>query len=537
MFDYIIIGGGTAGCVLAHRLSEDPEVRVLLLEAGPEDKKKEIHIPAAFSELFKGAVDWNYETVVQPAAAGRKMFLPRGKVMGGCSSINAMIYIRGHRSDYDHWASLGNAGWDYASLLPYFKKSERNARLHDDLHGQEGPLHIQDLHEPFALSNDFVQAGQEAGYPANVDFNGADQEGFGHYQVTQHRGKRMSAAAAFIKPIRHRNNLEVRTGCHVEQLLIHQSRVSGLRVRRGREITTESARLEVILAAGAYNTPQLLLLSGIGPGPALQQLGIAVQADLPGVGANLQDHLIVPMVYDTFTKPTLTSARSLSSLLNYLIWSEGPLSSNVAEAGGFIRTLPHLDAPDIQFHFGPGYFYNHGFDIPKKGDGYSMGPTLLQPQSQGYVQLASPQPQVAPRIDHGYLQAEEDVQTLVRGFQAGLRIAAAPSMRKHFQGHHLPAQPLHAEADIAAYIREQAQTLYHPVGTAKMGSDRLAVVNAQLQVQGISGLRIVDASVMPRIIRGNTNAAVMAIAEKAADLIHSARRNGSVAAQTIEMKA
>ncbi len=521
MAEYLIIGGGTAGCILANRLSTDPEHQVFLLEAGPEDKKREIHIPAAFSQLFKSNVDWAFETIAQPHAAQRKLFLPRGRVLGGCSSINAMIYIRGHRLDYDHWAALGHSGWDYESLLPYFRKSEHNLRLHDDFHGQDGPLTISDLHEALPLSHDFVKAASEAGFAANDDFNGARQEGFGLYQVTQHQGRRMSAAAAFLKPVRKRPNLRVLTQAQALSLLWEGQKVVGVRYRQGGEIKQLRVKGEVILAAGAYNSPHLMMLSGIGPGQHLQDMGIPVRLDQPELGKHLQDHLIVPMVFDAYPQTTLQSAKSIKSLVNYLVWSEGPLSSNVAEAGGFVRTLPGLPAPDIQFHFGPGYFYNHGFGIPQHGSGFSLGPTLLQPKSAGSVSLASPQPEAAPRIDHAYLAEQEDVDTLARGFEAGMRIASAPSLRKHRKGYHLPAMHLAQKAEIEAHIRQHAQTLYHPVGTARMG----AVVDSELRVMGVEGLRVVDASVMPEIVRGNTNAPVMAIAEKAADLILGAKKD------------
>ena len=522
--DYIIVGAGTAGCVLASRLTEDSSVSVILIEAGPEDKKREIHIPAAFSELFKSSVDWAYETTPQPHARQRKLFLPRGKVLGGSSSINAMIYIRGHRSDYDHWKSLGNKGWAYDDLLPYFRKGEKNTRLNDEYHGTSGELTITDLQEPRELSHAFVEAAGEVGFPLTPDFNGEDQEGFGLYQVTQNRGKRMSAAAAFLKPVRSRKNLTVLTETEVHALSWEGNRITGVSAKKSGVVFHIQANSEVILSAGAYNTPKILMLSGIGDGSSLQQLGIEVRKDLPGVGQNLQDHLIVPMVFDTYKQSTLETARSLKSLVNYLIWTEGPLCSNVAEAGGFIRTKAELLAPDIQFHFGPGYFYNHGFGIPTSGYGYSMGPTLLQPESVGEVRLSGPSVHASPIIDHHYLEAEEDVFTLRRGFEAGMKIADTKVMRRYFRGYHLPDKRLRNPSDIDEFVRQSAQTLYHPIGTAKMGSDRMAVTTDRLSVHGVEGLRVVDASVMPKIVRGNTNAPVMVIAEKAADMILEDRR-------------
>lgn len=522
--DYIIVGAGSAGCVLANRLSKDPKNSVLLIEAGATDKKREIHIPAAFSELFKTSVDWAYESTPQPAAAGRKLFLPRGKVLGGSSSINAMIYIRGNKTDYDYWADLGNPGWSYEDLLPYFTKGEGNSRIENDFHGTNGELSIVDPNDPRELSQAFIEGAKEAGFEINDDFNGERQDGFGLYQVTQKSGRRMSTAAAFLKPALKRSNLTVITEAEVESLVWTDNRISGITYRKNGALETVESSREVLLSAGAYNSPKILLLSGIGPAVELAELGITARKDLPGVGKNLQDHLIVPMVFDTYAQSTLETARSVKSLVNYLLWTEGPLSSNVAEAGGFIKTLPELTAPDIQFHFGPGYFYNHGFGIPTKGYGYSLGPTLLQPESIGTVTLASPRASVAPLIDHQYLTGSEDVATLIRGFQAGMKIINSSRMKSYFRGFHLPEKRLVSESEIATHVREQAQTLYHPVGTAKMGTDKGAVVDARLRVHGVPGLRVVDASIMPKIVRGNTNAPVIAIAEKAADMILEDKR-------------
>lgn len=519
MFDYIIVGAGSAGCILAHRLSANPDHQVLLIEAGGVDKKREIHIPAAFSKLFKTPYDWAYHSVPQPYAGQRRMYLPRGKVLGGSSSINAMIYIRGHQQDYDHWAELGNAGWDYASLLPYFKRSESNERGADAFHGDQGPVWVSNLRDPFPVSQSFVQAGEELGYQANADFNGAEQEGFGLYQVTQKNGKRHSSARAFLSEAMQRPNLTVLTDALVHRILIEGDSAVGLEVQLSTHIQEYRARQEVILAAGAYNSPQLLMLSGVGEGDHLRELGLRVKHELPGVGKNLQDHLIVPMVFQNRNRHTLENAESPRSLINYLIWGEGPLSSNVAEAGGFIRTRSELTAPDIQYHFAPGYFMNHGFDLPDSGHGFSFGPTLLQPESIGRITLHSTDPSEAPLIDHAYLSEEADVETLMAGMRFGYELLKTRALGRYFKDYHLPNRKLVKPGDLERYIRNHAQTLYHPVGTCKMGDDADAVVDAQLRVRGLRGLRVADASVMPRIVRGNTQAAAMAVGEKAADLI------------------
>ncbi|MEO1450335.1 MAG: GMC family oxidoreductase N-terminal domain-containing protein, partial [Bacteroidota bacterium] len=400
MFDYIIVGAGSAGCVLANRLTEDPAVNVLLIEAGKTDKKREIHIPAAFSRLFKTEYDWDYTTVAQAAANNRKLYLPRGKVLGGSSSINAMIYIRGHQRDYDHWASLGNKGWGYADMLPYFKKSEDQVRGEDEYHGTGGLQSVVDPQEPHSISSAWAEAAGQAGYQINTDFNGAMQEGFGLYQLIQKNGKRVSAAKAFLKPALSRPNLKVMTEVEVLALEMEGKRITGVQARLDTHIQVYGARQAVIVSAGAYNSPQLLLRSGIGPGADLQAIGRKVRHDLSGVGQHLQDHLIVPMVFDNKDKETLEQAETAASLTHYLVWGEGPLSSNVAEAGGFVRTLPELEAPDIQFHFAPGFFMRHGFRLPKKGYGFSFGPTLLQPESAGAVSLNPNDIEGDPLIDH-----------------------------------------------------------------------------------------------------------------------------------------
>lgn len=522
MYDYIIVGAGTAGCVLANRLSQDPTNQVLLIESGPKEQNPLIQIPAAFSKLFKTQVDWSYFSTPQASANNRRFFLPRGKVTGGSSSINAMIYIRGHQLDYDHWAALGNKGWSYEDVLPYFIKSEHNERGGDAYHGEGGPLNVANLREPFPLSEAFAQAGAQLGYDLNPDFNGENQEGFGLYQVNQVNGKRCSAYRAFIKPVLHRPNLKVLAKTPVIGLNLEGKQVVGVECKLTTHIQEFKASKEIILSAGAYNSPHLLMLSGIGPGAHLQSSGITVKHDLPGVGQNLQDHVVVPMTFHTQLKQTLDRADlAPSNFLRFMVWGDGPLSSNVAEAGGFIRTRPELPAPDIQYVFAPASFKNHGFEtLPIGGGrGFSIGPTLLTPQSIGEVLLQSPDPMQLPLIDHNYLSHEEDMQSLVAGMQIAYRLIQAPSMASYVKSHISPSKTIEDPADLAEYIRNESQTLYHPAGTCKMGHDEMAVVDDELKVIGLTGLRVVDASIMPTVIRGNTNAPTYMIAEKAADMI------------------
>lgn len=521
MYDYIIIGAGSAGCVLANRLSEDPSQSVLLIEAGPKDKHPLIQIPAAFSKLFKTKLDWNYYTPPQPHAANRSLFLPRGKVAGGSSSINAMIYIRGHRQDYDDWAAGGNKGWGYDEILPYFIKSEGNEQMEDAFHGTDGPLNVADLREPFPITQAFVEGAQELGYAANDDFNGAEQEGFGHYQVTQINGKRCSAYRAFVKPILERPNLTVLTQTQVLRVVLEGRQAVGVECQLPTHIQEYKARHEVVLAAGAYNSPQLLMLSGIGPGQHLQEMELNVKHDLPGVGQNLQDHLIVPMNFANTDKHSLDRAETGNSFLRFLVWGDGPLSSNVAEGGGFVRTTPDLSAPDIQYIFAPAYFKRHGFERLSRGQGrgFSFGPTLLTPKSVGHVALTSPKAGQAPLIDHQYLSAQEDVDALVAGMEIGFDIAESKSLSAYLGGFLSPKQRLTNPDALEDYVRQEVQTLYHPAGTCKMGQDEMAVVDDRLRVHGLQGLRVVDASIMPQVVRGNTNAPTMMIAEKAADMI------------------
>jgi choline dehydrogenase-like flavoprotein len=528
LFDYLVIGGGSAGCVLAARLTEDPNVSVCLIEAGPVDKNLLIKCPAGLALLAQTTIaNWAFETVPQRGFNGRRGYQPRGKVLGGSSSINAMCYVRGTPDDYDAWAAEGNAGWGFDDLLPYFKKSEHNERGGDALHGTGGPLNVKDLTSPNRFGPVFVEAAAQAGYPKNADFNGPVQEGVGLYQVTHKHGERWSAANAYLAPNLGRPNLTVMTDAHTTRVLLEGRRAVGVEVRVGRELHQLKARREVLLTAGALQSPQLLMLSGIGPGAHLQSLGIGVAHDLPGVGAHLHDHVDVVQVVDT---PQLTDLFGLSftgamnALRGIFEWRRartGLLTTNFAEAGGFIKSSPAEVRPDLQLHFVIGKLIDHGRKTVF-GHGYSCHVCLLQPKSRGTLTLASADPFAAPLIDPDFLAEPEDLERLVRGFKLMRGILAQPALAG-FRGRELPASAgAKTDAQIEAFIRARADTIYHPVGTCRMGPRPTDVVDAQLRVHGTEGLRVVDASIMPTIVSGNTNAPVIAIAEKAAELIRRA---------------
>ncbi len=517
-YDYIIVGAGSAGCVLAARLTEDGRTRVLLLEAGGADRAKEIHIPAAFSKLFKTQVDWNYATEPEPHLHNRRLYWPRGKVLGGSSSINAMIYIRGNPADYDHWRDLGNTGWGFADVLPYFKKSENQERGASEFHGVGGPVNVADPRYVNPLTRAFLAAANEIGIASNSDFNGDAQDGAALYQVTQRNGRRWSSADGFLRPARERSNLAVVTGAHATRVLVEGKRAVGVTFLRNGAKEEAHADAEVILAGGTVNSPQLLMLSGIGPADALKSAGISAIHDLPGVGKNLQDHPMVSVGYLCTQRISLDGAETLGNLLRWLLWRNGPLASNVAEAGLFLRTREGLAVPDLQLLFGPAYYRGHGL-VRRKEHCFGFGPTLVTPESRGEISLRTSNPQDAPAIRANYLSTEADLRTMIAGVRLARRLAHAKAFDA-FRGDELhPGAALQSDEEIAEFLRNEVETLYHPVGTCKMGNDALAVVDAQLRVRGIERLRVVDASIMPRVPAGNTNAPVIMIAEKAAEMI------------------
>ena len=518
MYDYIIIGAGSAGCVLANRLSEDPKIKVLLLEAGGRDNKQDIHVPLAFSKLFKGPCDWTYFTDPEPQLGNRSLYWPRGKMLGGSSSMNAMIYIRGNRADYDHWRDLGNADWGYDDLLPYFKKSENQQHGASPYHGAGGPLCVSDLCTVNPLSQAFIAAGEEAGFSRNSDFNGATQEGFGLYQVTQSKGKRHSTAAAFVHPVMSRKNLTVKTETHVFGIYFDGKRAAIVSFQQGNGSVQERAEREIILCAGTIGSPQLLMLSGVGPASDLRRFDIPIVCDLGGVGKNLQDHAACGVAYECTKPVSLASAEDFANVARYLLFKKGPLTSNVAEAGAFIKTSAQAQVPDLQFHFGVGYFVEHGFQ-KIKGHAFTFGPTLLHPHSRGEIRLRSSNPLDAPSIRANYYSDSRDLEVMLQGVKLSRSLAATKAFSDYRGTELLPGPAAKDGAALRAHIAKYTETLYHPVGTCKMGAGTDAVVDSELRVRGVEGLRVVDASIMPTVTGGNTNAPTIMIAEKAADLI------------------
>jgi choline dehydrogenase-like flavoprotein len=522
MHDYVIVGAGSAGCVLANRLSEDPSVRVLLIEAGKRDRHPNIKIPAAFAKQFRTKLDWDLATEPEPDCDNRSLYIPRGKGLGGSSSMNAMLYVRGNPLDYDGWAAAGASGWGWDEVRPYFLRAEDNQRGASEHHAVGGPLRVEDERSPRPLTGRFLAACEEAGIPRIDDYNGPEQDGASLVQVTQRGGRRWSAADAYLRPALKRPNLEVVTGALVSGLEISDGAATGVRYsrRRGGEQVARAER-EVILAAGAIGSPQLLQLSGVGPADQLRQLGVPVVHDLPGVGENLQDHPYVACVWDVPGGGSLADAEKPKALLEYLLRRSGPLSSSVAEAFAFVRSRPGLPAPDLQFHFAPAYFVDNGFE-EYDGHAITMGPVLVNPRARGWVRLRSADPAAKPRILTNSLSDEEDLAALVAGVRLSRQIAAAGPCAEVIGRELFPGGEVDTDEAIAADVRRRTELLYHPVGTCRMGTDSDAVVSPELRVHGLERLRVVDASVMPTITSGNTNAPTIMIAEKAADLIRSA---------------
>jgi len=523
-FDYVIVGAGSAGCVLANRLSADGKHSVLLLEAGPKDTNIWIHVPLGYGKLFKEkTVNWMYQTEPEPELGGRQVFQPRGKVLGGSSSINGLLYVRGQHEDYDRWRQRGNSGWGYDDVLPYFRKAENQQRGGDKYHGVGGPLPVSDLGHPDPLSAAFIDAAAETGLPVNPDFNGATQEGAGFFQTTTQRGRRASTAYSYLRPAKGRSNLQVETLALAQRILFEGRRARAVEYRQGGVLRTARARKEILVSGGAYNSPQLLQLSGVGPAELLKQHGIDVVLDAPGVGNDLQDHLQVRLVMHCAQRITLNDiinhpVRRFLAGARYAAFRKGPLTIAAGTSGAFFKTNPRLASPDVQIHFLP-------FSTDKMGEklhafsGFSASVCQLRPESRGSLRIKSADPAAPPEIRINYLATETDRTAFVEGIKILRRILAAPALKPFVVGEVEPGPKVTSDEEILNFCRQRGSTVYHPTSTCRMGNDPLAVVDQRLRVRGIEGLRVVDASVMPDLMSGNTNAPTIMIAEKASDMI------------------
>jgi choline dehydrogenase len=524
-YTHIVAGAGAAGCVVANRLSADPANRVLLLEAGGPDRSPLIHMPAGFTKLTSPSVNWGFKTVPQPQLNDREMHYPQGRTLGGSTSINAMIYIRGHRLDYDEWSSFGNDGWGYDGVLPYFRRMENHERLLDEFHAAGGPMNVAEQVQHNPLSRAFVRAGQEIGLPYSADFNGASQDGVGFYDVTQRNVRRESAATAYLKPARKRPNLEIVTNATATRVLTSSGRAVGIAYLHDKRERVAYADAEVVLSGGAVNSPKLLLLSGIGPADELRALGIPVVHDLPGVGRNLQDHMDVYLTAET--APVSYNGedrwhRAAVHGLQYLLFKTGPVTACVAEAGAFLRSNDQVRSPDIQIHCLPAFVVDHGRQrFP--GHGVTINTCNLRPKSIGSVTLRSADPLAPPAIDPNFLADPYDWEISIEGFKRGREILSTSSFAPLIKREHMPGADVTTDAGIRDYIRRWAKTDYHPVGSCKMGNDDMAVVDTQLRVRGVEGLRVIDASIMPTLISGNTQAPSIMIGEKGAAIMQAGR--------------
>jgi choline dehydrogenase len=523
-FDYIVVGAGSAGCVLADRLTASGRHRVLLLEAGGHDLHFWIHVPLGYGKLFNDArVNWLYSSEPEPELDNRRIIQPRGKVLGGSSSINGLLYVRGQHEDYDRWRQLGNAGWSFEDVLPYFRRAEDQERGEDALHGVGGPLSVSNVCEPHPLCEAFIEAAQQAGFPRNDDFNGKTQEGAGYFQYTARKGLRRSTARGYLRQARRRPNLKVVTNALATRILLEGRRAAGIEYRRGGETHLATATREVILAGGAFNSPQLMQLSGLGPADLLRQHGIAVVADMPGVGADLQDHLQVRFQYRCTEPITMNDVvhnwrHRTAAGLRYFVTRKGMLAIGAGYAGAFLRTSPHLATPDVQLHF-------LIFSADTAGaalhtfPGFIVSVCQLRPESRGFVRIKSADPAEPPAIQPRYLTSQFDRDTLLAGMRLLQGIMRQPAMHRYVAEEYKPAPSVTSDADLMAFARATSTTVFHPTSTCRMGPDPTAVTDERLRVRGIGGLRVVDASIMPALVSGNTNAATVMIAEKGADMI------------------